>query len=325
MGEDAPGPPGWVPGTDPSAGLPPEVVAADDAVPAIWRRLGLPGLVDVHVHFLPPRVLAAVWAYFDRAGEHYGVRWPVTYRLGDDQRVALLGRLGVRAFPALAYPHKPGMARWLTDWTLDLARRTPGCVPSGTFFPEPDAGEYVAAALAAGARIFKAHVQVGGYDPTDPLLRAVWGALADARVPVVVHCGNGPIPGRHTGVEPMAEVLRRHPRLRLVVAHAGMPEYAAFAELAERHPDVHLDTTMLGTPFTEAMHPMPPDLPRRLADLGAQVLLGSDFPNIPYPYAVQVEALVGLGLGDDWLRAVLWSNGVRLLGLDPDGTVAPPD
>jgi len=295
--------------------LPVAVLEADAAVPALWRRLGLPGLVDAHVHFLPPRVLAAVWAYFDRAEDHYGVGWPVTYRVGDAERVAQLRRLGVRAFPALAYPHKPGMAGWLNDWTLDFAARTAGCVPSATFYPEPAAEDYVAAALAAGARIFKAHLQVGGYDPTDPLLEPVWGGLADAQVPVVVHCGSGPIPGAHTGVGPIGAVLRRHPRLRLVVAHAGMPEYTAFADLAERHPGVHLDTTMVGTPFTEAMMPMPPDLPCRFADLGDRVVLGSDFPNIPYPYATQLEALVRLDLGDDWLRGVLWANGARLLGV----------
>ena len=37
-------------------------------------------------------------------------------------------------------------------------------------------------------------------------------------------------------------------------------------------------------------------------------------------YATQIEALVRLDLGDDWLRGVLWHNGVRLLG--EDGTVA---
>ena len=43
----------------------------DVEVPAWWRRLGLDGLVDVHVHFLPDRVLNAVWAYFDQASSHY--------------------------------------------------------------------------------------------------------------------------------------------------------------------------------------------------------------------------------------------------------------
>ena len=44
------------------------------------------------------------------------------------------------------------------------------------------------------------------------------------------------------------------------------------------------------------------------------MLLGSDFPNIPYPYEHQLDALERLGLGDDWLRAVLWDNGAALLG-----------
>ena len=31
-------------------------------VVAFWRELGLPGLVDVHTHFMPGNVLAKVWA-----------------------------------------------------------------------------------------------------------------------------------------------------------------------------------------------------------------------------------------------------------------------
>jgi hypothetical protein len=300
----------------------PARAAADASVPDFWRALGLPGLVDVHVHFLPPRVLAAVWAYFERAEEHYGRAWPIAYRdTSDDERIARLRGFGVRAFPALAYPHKPGMASFLNDWTLDLAGRTPDCVPSATFFPEPDAGTYVRAALDRGARIVKAHLQVGGYDPNDPLLDPVWGALAEAGTPAVVHCGNGPRPGPHTGTGPMEAVLRRFPGLVLVVAHAGMPDYLDFAALADRWPLVRLDTTMLGTSFTEEMAPMPAGYRSRLADLGDRVVLGTDFPNIPYPYRSQLDALARLELGDGWLRGVCWGNGVRLLGLGPDGRV----
>jgi predicted TIM-barrel fold metal-dependent hydrolase len=51
-----------------------------------------------------------------------------------------------------------------------------------------------------------------------------------------------------------------------------------------------------------------------LADLGEKVLLGSDFPSIPYPYLHQLEALERLDLGDDWLRRVCWHNSRALLG-----------
>ena len=284
----------------------------------IWQELGLPGLADVHVHFLPEPVMRKVWAYFDDAEQHYGTAWPVQYRLPQDERLAVLRALGVRAFPALVYPHKPGMAAWLSAWALDLADAEPDVVASATFYPEPTAAAEVEAALARGARVFKAHVQVGGYDPRDPLLDAVWGTLADAGVPTVIHCGDGPVPGRHTGVGPIAEVLARHPRLPLVIAHAGSPRYEDFVALAERHQSVSLDTTMAFTDFMAASAPFPGELLPRLLELGlaGKVLLGSDFPNIPHPHEHQVEALVRLGLGEQWLREVLWHAPARLLGLE---------
>ena len=48
-------------------------------------------------------------------------------------------------------------------------------------------------------------------DPRDPLLDPVWARLAGQQVPVVVHCGGGPVPGPFTGPGPMGEVLARHP------------------------------------------------------------------------------------------------------------------
>ncbi|GAB2733394.1 amidohydrolase family protein [Streptomyces bullii] len=280
------------------------------------RRLGLPGLVDVHTHFMPERVLRKVWDYFDALGPLTGgIEWPITYRREEAERAALLEEFGVRAFTALLYPHKPAMARWLNGWAAQFARRAPGCLHTATLFPEPGVEAYVREAVEAGARVFKAHVQVGAYDPADELLDGVWGLLAEAGVPVVIHCGSGPAPGKHTGPEPIARVLARHPRLRLVVAHMGMPEYEDFLDLAERYGEVRLDTTMAFTDFSERLAPFPRRALPRLAGLGDRILLGSDFPNIPYPYVHQLRALERLGLGEPWLRAVCHDNAARLFGL----------
>ncbi|HVF19673.1 MAG TPA: amidohydrolase family protein [Mycobacteriales bacterium] len=278
-----------------------------------WSRLGLPGLVDIHVHFMPDSVMAKVWAYFDAV--RAGAGWPITYREDEATRLAILRGFGVRAFPSLVYPHKPGMAEWLNTWAGSFADENPDCLRTATFYPEPEASAYVESALSAGTRLFKAHVQVGGYDPCDPLLDGVWGAIADAGAPVVLHAGTGPEPGPHTGPGPIAEVLRRHPRLTALVAHMGTPEYAEFLELAERHERVHLDTTMAFTDFTERFAPYPRDLLPRLTALQDKIVFGSDFPNIPYPYVHQLDALAGLGLGDDWLRAVCHDNAARVLAL----------
>jgi uncharacterized protein len=288
----------------------------DDAdVPRFWQQLGLPGIVDVHVHFMPPQVMAKVWAYFDAVGPLTGVSWPITYRQDEQRRLDHLRAMGVRAFTSLVYPHKPGMARWLNGWAVDFARAQPDVLHTATFFPEPGVADYVEDALAAGARVVKVHLQVGGFDPRAAELDPVWGRLAEAGTAVVVHCGNGPVPGAYTGPALFAEVLRRHPALTAVVAHMGMPEYAAFLDLAERYQRVHLDTTMAFTDFSEQRTPFPRDLLPRLAALGDRILLGSDFPNIPYPYAHQVSALARLGLPTSWLRAVLHDNAAALFGL----------
>ena len=281
-----------------------------------WGRLGLPGLVDVHTHFMPESVLRKVWDYFDGLGPLTGgLEWPITYRKQEAERAAILREFGVRAFTAMLYPHKPGMARWLNGWAADFARRTPDCLHTATLYPEPGVTAYVQQAVEAGARVFKAHVQVGAYDPADDLLQEAWGVLAEAGIPVVIHCGSGPAPGKHTGPAPIAQVLARHPRLRLIVAHMGMPEYEEFLGLAERYGEVRLDTTMAFTDFTEELAPFPRQALPRLAGLADRILLGSDFPNIPYPYIHQLQALERLGLGEEWLRAVCHDNAARLFGL----------
>ena len=279
------------------------------------ERLGIPGLFDVHTHFLPPRVAAKVRAQFDTAGPLIGRPWPLHYRDTDEVLVATLRGLGVRHFSALAYAHRPGMAEFLNDWTADFADRVPEALRSATFYPEDDVAAYVGKRLAAGTQVFKLHVQVGGFDVGDPALDEAWGLIEDAGTPVVLHAGSGPVGTAYTGPGPVAALLRRFPRLALVIAHLGAPEYAEFLALAEAYAEVRLDTTMAFTDFFSSMGgEFPPALLPRLADLGHKVLLGSDFPNIPYEYAHQVQALERLELGSEWLRDVCWNNGAALFG-----------
>jgi uncharacterized protein len=287
----------------------------DAEVPGFCRALGIPGLIDIHTHFMPERVLAAVWRYFDAVSTPDGVGWPITYREDEPRRLAQLRAMNVRAFTALSYPHKPDMAGWLNAYSARLAAEHSDCVHSATFYPEPGVADDVAAALDSGARVFKAHLQVGAYDPRDPLLVPVWEQLSAAGVPVVVHAGSGPEPGPFTGPEPFGEVLARHPNLTAVIAHMGGGEYAEFLEMALRYPNVHLDTTMTFTDYMSVMTEYPRELLPVLAQHPERIVLGTDFPNIPHPYAHQLEALVRLDLGDAWLRAVCHDNGARLLGI----------
>ena len=127
---------------------------------AFASELGLPGLFDVHTHFLPPRVMAKVREQFDTAGPLIGRPWPLAYRDDDDALVEILRGFGVRRFSALPYAHRPGMAEFLNDWAAGFAARVPDCLHSATFYPEPGPAVYATARQAGGGEVFKLHGQV---------------------------------------------------------------------------------------------------------------------------------------------------------------------
>jgi predicted TIM-barrel fold metal-dependent hydrolase len=282
---------------------------------ASWERLGLPGLIDVHAHFLPPPIERAVWRVFDEAGPLIGREWPIRYRQPVEERVELLRSFGVRRFTTLPYAHKPGVATDLNDWSRTFATDVPEALWSATFYPEEGAADYVGALVGDGVEVFKLHQQVGGFHLDDPLLTPVWDVLADAGTPVLIHAGSGPVGTEFTGPGSMARLLAAYPRLVVIVAHLGAPECVAFARLAAEHERVYLDTSMAVSPFF-GEH-FDPDVVPMLADLQSRVLYGSDFPTLPFAYADQLDALAGLGLGDDWLRDVLWHNAAALFGTEP--------
>jgi uncharacterized protein len=287
-------------------------------VAAFVRGLGLPGLIDVHVHLLPHRLQEAVWRYFDRLDDP---PWPVTYRFDEAARLATLRELGVVAHTALAYAHAPGVAVWCNEHTLAAADAHPQVLPTFTFHPEEGVEEYVDVALGRGGRVAKVHLQVGRFHATDPRLTPVWARLEAEGVPVVIHASAvyGVDGGNEfCGPDALRALFDRHPDLLLIVAHLGMPDHAGFLRLAEEVPSLRLDVSMTLTdpPFGA---PFPPELLGPFAGLQDRLLFGSDFPTIPHRFAAQVRGLAQLELDETGLRRVLYDNAAGLLGLPLPG------
>lgn len=105
-----------------------------------------------------------------------------------------------------------------------------------------------------------------------------------------------------------SSVADRYPRLRLILAHAGVdPEgFRATVDVLGKHPNLYAD--ICGSFITG-------DWIRWLVQqLGAdRVLYGSDLPFIDLRYAL--GRVVGAGLDDASLRAVLGDNARRLFSL----------
>ncbi len=263
-------------------------------------------MIDVHTHLHPPRLFAAIRRWFAERSS-----WRIDHPTDPAAVAATLRAAGVERFVFCSYAHKAGIARELNGWLVATSRELGGYgLPLATIHLDDAAYlDDLHLALAAGCIGLKIHEDVQGFGVDDPRLAPVFETLAAANGFVLAHIG--PIPWSNDtrgGPGRVASVLARHPRLRLVVAHMGVPDTLAYFALAARFANLFVDTTMA---FASD------DLrtTAEAADIEAasgSIVYGSDYPNIPYPYEAERAAIGALGLSP-WALSQIWTRNARRL------------
>jgi hypothetical protein len=293
---------------------------------AAWKGLNLPlprlddpegdsvpaGLevFDAHVHVFPPRVIEAIWRWFESHA------WGIRYKLHAAETIAFLQARGVTKMTGLHYAHVPGMARSLNQFAAELGREHDALVPFGTVLPgEPDAAAVVEEALGElGLRGIKLHCHVQQFAPNDRSLDEIYRVCARFGRPLVIHAGREPaLPAYKADVlaichvDFMRDVLKRFPELTVVVPHLGADEIPQYGELLGEYPNLYLDSTMMLAEYF-------PDRPTAafLARWSDRIMYGSDFPNLPFAWDRELKKLVGMGLERPALEAIAGGNARRL-------------
>ncbi len=269
-------------------------------------------VIDAHVHLFPAGVFEAIWRWFDAHG------WRVRYRLHAERVVEFLTSRGVERLCALAYSHKPGLSTVLNDFMHEVARAHPQVMALGTVLPgEPDAEAIVRRALGPlGLRGLKLHCHVQRMAADDPRIDPVYALCQDMGRPVLIHSGREPSMAAYgvntrelCAASQIERVLRRYPRLTLVVPHLGADEYDDYEALLGRYENLYLDTTMTVGHYFEV------GPPRSLfPGFAGRLLYGSDFPNLPYAWDRELRAIAALDLPDADRHALLAGNALRLFG-----------
>ncbi len=274
-------------------------------------------MIDVHVHLHPPRLFAAIRRWFAERSP-----WVLDHPTEPEAVVAALRAAGVTRFVFCSYAHKPGMARELNAWLAATSRAIGGYgLPLATVhLDDADPAADLHAAFDDGCIGLKVHEDVQRLALDDPRFDPVLAIVAEREGFVLVHVG--PVPwddDTHDGPGRIARVLARHPRLRIVVAHFGVPDAARYVALMAAHPNLYLDTTMA---FARDS-PMFARAERALVEAAAaNIVFGTDYPNMPYAYEADRLGLEALGLHAQTLRAILGENARRLapaLAVEPHG------
>jgi hypothetical protein len=130
-------------------------------------------------------------------------------------------------------------------------------------------------------------------------------------LPVLAHTGGDPIQGMELYGHPrdLDEVATAFPKLKLIIAHFGIPFFDEATELMGKHENVFADIS-----FTlEVIDPE--QLSSLIRKVGVdRVMFGSDYPFIEPKAAIQ--NVLELNLSDEDKERILWKNAVEILKED---------
>lgn len=272
----------------------------------------LPPVVDAHVHLFPDAVFEAIWRWFDQYG------WPIRYKFHSKRVLDFLFSRGVSRVVALAYSHRPGMARMLNAYMAGLVAADARVIGLATVLPgEPGAREILREGFAQGLRGVKLHCHVQCFSPDAPELQEIYETCVEAGVPLVMHAGREPSSPAYKcdvyslcAAERVERVLLDHPKLKLCVPHMGADEFEGYTRLLERFDTLWFDTTMVASNY----FPIAPS--RRMYEVRPdRILYGTDFPNLPYAWDREVKTLTAMKFGAEREAAFLSQNALALYGL----------
>lgn len=269
-------------------------------------------MIDIHVHFFPAPVFRAIWRFFETSSSGL---WKIRYRLAGEEHVQQLKSFGVERFTTLLYAHKKGLAPFLNDFISEWKDRETAVLPFGTIYAgDGDTGKTARDLFESrGFMGIKLHPFVSGEEIDDPRFFPAYEVMESLGRVIVCHPGSGPVYQATDGADRLRRVLREFPGLRVVIAHCGAFEYGDYPLLADDFPHVYFDTAM----NCVHTHVFEHNCPGRPFFLRYQdrILFGSDYPNIPYEYQEQVDALRAFQLGEGIEEKILRGNAERLLGL----------
>jgi predicted TIM-barrel fold metal-dependent hydrolase len=153
-------------------------------------------------------------------------------------------------------------------------------IPGATLKPQdPRSLARLRAAHARGVRFLKFHAIVMRCDPLDAQSRRFFDLAQELGLAVISHTGGGfwDWPADHARVEVAHEMGKRHPKLKLILAHAGcfwgVDGFETAIRACEECPGLYLETTAELTELGAEKWS------KALARLGpSRIIYGNDYP-----------------------------------------------
>jgi hypothetical protein len=168
--------------------------------------------------------------------------------------------------------------------------------------------------------------QYAGVAPNDPKLEPYFALAEELDIPVCLHSGFGPPMSpfmgdpnfrmRHGNPLLLEDVLVKHPRLRIYIAHGGYPNLSETIALMLMYRQVYMDISAINWLLTrEEFHAYLQRLVQ--ARLGKRIMFGTDQMIWPDAVGMSVDAIESATfLTEAQKRDIFFENAARFLRLD---------
>jgi predicted TIM-barrel fold metal-dependent hydrolase len=207
------------------------------------------------------------------------------------------------------------------DEVADLVKRN-GDRLIGFASVDPNAGREALSELRRthdqlGLKGLKLNPALQEFDPTGPEALAIYTEAEQLEMPILIHTGltfSNQFSIKHNQPLPFDDIARKHPKLRICLAHMSWPWVWDATAVAIRNPNVYMDTagTFAGTPL-EHVRQIASLIPPRVIEnmLGDRLMFGSDYPRIEENK--MFSAVSTLPVRQETLDAILGGNAAEFL------------
>ena len=262
-------------------------------------------IFDTHTHVFPDKIAHAVLAHLQEKSQGIPVFTDGTF--ADHQAKSLAaGYAGWMNCPVVT---RPGQHLSLNRWVAEH-NHWPALSLGGLHPDDDDIPGILHSIQDLGLYGIKLHPEYQVCGVLEERMEKVWNLCEEMGLRVLIHGGSdiGFRPPFHSCPADIVEVMRRHPALKLVVAHLGGWNNWDEVEAFLAGTDVLMDTSF-AIPFMKD----PGQFLRIIRKHGAnRVLFGTDSPWSDLVQAV--EEVRSCGLTEEELSAVFWDNAARFWG-----------
>lgn len=169
-----------------------------------------------------------------------------------------------------------------------------------------------------GLRGLKLNPALQNFEPTGSAALEIYKEAERLDMPILIHTGltfSNRFTIMHNQPLVLDDIARKHPKLRICLAHMGWPWVWDAVAVAIRNPNVYIDTagTFAGTPV-ESIRQITSVIPPSVIEnaLGDRLMFGSDYPRIEVNK--MFSAVSTLPVRQDALEAILGENALSFLG-----------